>query len=302
MMDARNSVRLGFQNVIASRIFVLVGLLVATLPAAAHPEMLIQIEEVTGQIAADPSNAQLYLKRGDLYRDHGDWPSARADFDRAKALDSGLRLLDFSVGRTWLESGQPKEALPFLNRFLGREPDHAEALILRGRAHAGLGEPLAAASDFNRAIEVRLRGGNIPPPEMFLERARAQTAAGGQHRQEALAGLQQGLELLGGPITLEIEALTVELGLDRLDDALRRVDRLAATAARPEPWLVRRGEILERAGRLAESRRSYLAALDAIAALPPPRRSAGNVPSLELQARNALQRIPDTNARVGGAK
>ena len=143
----------------------------------------------------------------------------------------------------------------------------------------------------------------MPAPELFIARARALVAAGAKHHEEALRGLEEGLALLARPVTLELEALEIELTLKRFDDALARLDRLAAAAPRPEPWLVRRGEILERAGRLADSRRAYTAALDSISTLPQARRDSSFFAKLEQQAQAALERIPvDHTENMGDRK
>lgn len=270
------------------------------LPAVAHTDIEIQLEDVTRQIASDPSDAVLFLKRGELHRVHEDWPAAAADYDNARKLDPKLYLLDFCVGKMRLESGQPKAALTYLNKFLAKEPDDAEGLRLRGHALVRLGDPLAAAVDYSRSVELRTRDGRTPPPDLFIARARALVAAGAKHHEEALQGLKEGLELLSRPVTLELEALEVELILKRTDDAVARVDRLAAGAARPEPWLVRRGEILEQASRLVESRRAYLAALEGIMALPQTRRKSGPLAELEQQARAGLGRIPEDHSESTG--
>jgi len=270
------------------------------LPAVSHPEIELSIQEVTRRIAADPSNASLYLQRGDFYRIHQEWSAAVADFDRARQLDPSLRLLDFSVGKMRFETGQPEAALAHLNRFLAKEHDDAEGLTLRGHILVRLDDPLAAAADYGRAIDLRVGEGAKPPPDLFIWRARALMAAGGKHCTQALRGLEEGLDLLARPITLELEALDVELVLKRFDDALSRADRLASASARPEPWLVRRGGILERSGRLAESRQSYLAALEAITALPASRRNTDTLVKLEREARTALARIPGNHTESMG--
>jgi tetratricopeptide (TPR) repeat protein len=262
-------------------------------PAAAHPEILAEIEGVTRRIEADPASAELYLKRGELYRIDGDWTAAAADYERARQLDPQLHPVEFCTGKMRLEAGDARAALAHLNRFLAVRGDDAEGLALRGRVHVALGEGLAAATDFGRAIERRVAENEAPPPELYIARSRALLQAGAGHADEALSGLAQGLELLARPITLEQEALDVELGAGRTDAALARVERLLATSTlRPEPWLVRRAEILEQAGRPADARRAWRTALDALEAQPALRRTKGFLAALERQARAGLERIP----------
>jgi predicted RNA polymerase sigma factor len=49
--------------------------------------------------------------------------------------------------------------------------------------------------------------------------------------------------------------------MGRFEAALARVDRLGAGAARPETWMLRRGDILRQAGRRGEAAEAYRAAL-----------------------------------------
>jgi len=106
-----------------------------------------------------------------------------------------------------------------------------------------------------------------------------------------LDGLDEGLEALGEPVTLQLYALELETGAKRYDDALRRVNRLAAQSARKEPWLMRRGAILEAAGRNAEAAETYRGALTALDTLPASRRNNNAVRRLETEARAALTRL-----------
>ena len=59
----------------------------------------------------------------------------------------------------------------------------------------------------------------------------------------------QFIAALGEPVTLQLFAVDLEVQRERWDAALERIDRIAARSARQETWLLRRGEILEQAGR-----------------------------------------------------
>jgi len=273
----------------------LLVLIVCILPVArpvhAHQDIEEQIADVTRRIATDSDDARLYLRRGELHRIHEDWPAALADYDRARRLDTELDIVDFCVGRVQLEAGEPRSALRSLDRFLARKPRHPEALLLRGRAHARLGQWRAAATDYDRAISRSVEHGYRPAPETFIERAKVLKSAGPEHHARALGGLEEGIDLLGGPVVLELAALEMERILGRTDDALARLDRLAAGAVRPEPWLVQRGEILETAGRLTEARQAYGLALDALETLPVHRRNVTAMIRWERHAREAVVRL-----------
>lgn len=257
--------------------------LASTPPALAHEDLLARIAALTHRIAQEPANSELYLKRGELFRQHEEWDGALLDFERASKLDPQLTIVDLLRGLTLLEAGNPKPAQLAFDRFLSRHPEHAEALAARGRAWANLGETRAAAADLTRAIAVR------PLPEHYLERAQILAAAG--RADEALQSLDESTDHLGPLVSLQRYAIELELKLGRHDAALARLDALSSGLSRQEAWLVRRGEILERAGRGMEARAVYTQALAALEALPGHLRATRAMAELETRVRAALERL-----------
>ena len=252
--------------------------------AAAHDGLHEQIEAVTAQIRREPKNASLYLKRGELYRLHRRWGLALRDYTRAEDLDPALALVDLARGRMWFEAGRARQSLPWLKRFLSKQPSHSEAFGLRARALAKLGRSAAAAQDFTRAIELS----PDPQPDIYIERARALAATGQLSR--ALGGLDEGIGRLGPVVTLQLYAIELEVGRRHYDAALSRLDSISAQSPRQEVWLARRGDILRSAGRIAEARAAYSAALAALDSLPPWRRQTKAALELEAHLRTALSR------------
>ncbi len=259
-------------------------------PALAHVALEEQIGDLTHRIQHQPDDASLYLRRGELHRIRQEWASALSDYETAQRLDPEMASVDLCLGLLLLETDRPAQARGALDRFLSRRPDHAEGLAFRARSLEMLGDHLAAAADLTRAIE-RSAPPERPRPEYYLDRARAIMAAGDAHMDEALRGLDAGLERLGEPVTLALSAIELEVKAGRYDAALARVDRIATRAARKENWLSRRAEILELAGRLDEARRCHEQTLEAIESLPSARRGAVAVLDLESSARAALRRL-----------
>ncbi len=261
------------------------------LPTAtlAHGELHDRIAAVERRIAREPSNPEHYLLRADLYRQHGDWPSALADLDRAAGLAPENAGALYLRGRVLLDAGRPADARAALESYLTRESEHrdrrASAHLLLAEAAMGLAQPLQAAGHYRRATELAER----PGPQAFLDCARALGAAG-EPIDDALACLDDGLARLGTLPALELPAIELELEAGRFDAALARLDRLAARSPRREHWRVRRGEILEQAGRFQEARAAFLEARAALAALPADRRPrAGR--ELEARIRRGLARL-----------
>jgi tetratricopeptide (TPR) repeat protein len=258
----------------------------------AHGDLDIQIIDVTKEIQKDPKNAELYLRRGELHRAHVDWDRAQADYDYAFALDPKLAVVDFTKGRMFLEANWPWSARIALDRFLTKNPDHTEALITRARTLVKLTNRLAAVQDYTRAL-VRASEGK---PEIYLERAQALAAEGKDHIDDALKGLDEGIQKLGPLVTLQLYAMDLETENKRYDAALTRLEQVMSKSPRKETWLERRGNILRQAGRPDEARASYEAALKAMDTLPPARRYVPAMQELEKRLKDSIQTLSKDRA------
>lgn len=256
-------------------------------PAFAHVADDRQIADLTERIDRSPDDAVLHLRRGELHRARSEWEAAARDYRLARKIDPDLASVDLCMGRMFLEAGRPARAIESIDRFLAGQPGHADALAVRARAFFRLGRNVEAARDFTRAVE-QTRPPRSPDPDLYLDRARALAAAGAPRLHEAIRGLDEGMAALGPLVSLGLYAVELEERLERFEAALERLDRLASQSPRKESWLVRRGDILEAAGRHEEANRAYEQALAAIAHLPPERRSARAVRDLEAKVRSRL--------------
>lgn len=250
-----------------------------------HEDLLDQIARLTRQIEQQPDRAALYFRRGELHRIHEDWPAARQDLERARTLDPELTAADLAIGRVHNGAGEFRRAREALDRFLSRRPDHAEGLIERARARAKLGEAAGAVEDYTKAI-ARMEE---PWAENYIERSEALRSDG--RIDEAIRGLEEGLRKIGPAVPILLALLDLELEAGRIPAALGRVDALAARSDRKDLWLVRRGEILARAGRTREAEQAYAGALSSIEALPAARRRTKFTRELELRAKAGLEAI-----------
>jgi tetratricopeptide (TPR) repeat protein len=250
---------------------------------AAHEDLLVQIDRISRQIEQEPGRAVLYFRRGELRRMHEDWAAAREDLERAATLDPALAAADLALGRLGNQSGDPRRAKASLDRFLAREPDHGEALIERARARVLLGEGSSAVEDFTRG----LRCLEAPRPEHYIERADVLRSQG--RLDEALKGLEEGLGRIGAALSLQLALIDLELETSKIDAALARLEEVARSSDRKDLWLARRGDILRQAGRKAEARSAFTAALASIEALPAARRKTRFTKDLELKVLAGLE-------------
>ena len=164
-------------------------------------------------------------------------------------------------------------------------------LALGGRLRSANLDHRAAARDFDRAIRAYAESGASAPPEIFLERARALVDADPGQIDRALRGLNEGLELLGRPVTLELAALELESSAGRYEAALERIDRHLAVRPGSTAWRMRRGAVLERGGRHAEAGAEYRRVLAGLERLPDHRRNLPGPARQRTEARSALQRF-----------
>jgi tetratricopeptide (TPR) repeat protein len=276
---------------------IVLSLLAVWTPTLAHLGIEEQIAEVTREIETRPRDAALRLKRGELRRAHGDWALAEADYLAARELDPELDAVDLCLGSMLLESGtRLEQARAALDRFLARRPGHAEGLVTRARVLVKMADHAAAVRDYDAAIRALGPPGR-PRPEYYLERADALTALGDARLADAVAGLDEGLALLGQPITLQMKAIDLDMRLGRHDAALSRVEQILSRPGRHEQWLRKRGEIQEAAGKKDAARRSYEEALAAIERLPEGRRALPATRDLESALRLSLSRLAPLPSR-----
>lgn len=226
--------------------------------ARAHPEIEAALARLNADIAARPTDAALYLERGELYARHDDPVAAEANYLRAAELAPDLPRLNVARGALELAGGRPAEARRLLDPVIARFPQDVEARVLRARTLAALKEPAAAVADFTAALTAAAS----PSPDLYLERAALLAPAA------AIASLDEGIARLGPTLALQLRAMALEESLGRIDAAAARITRVAAQSERKESWLKRRGDLFARAGRPREARASYGEALARISDLP----------------------------------
>jgi tetratricopeptide (TPR) repeat protein len=168
------------------------------LPLRAHQDLLLQIEQLDGQISEDPQNTELLIKRGDLYRRHGDWASAEDDFEMVRELSPDHSSIDWFQGRLLVSSGRNEEGIILLTRFVEQDPNHGGAYRVRAEARWNLQQPLLAALDYQLAVNNSER----PSPSLYRSLVLSLVAAGADHTDEAIAVVDDGLNRFAGEISL----------------------------------------------------------------------------------------------------
>lgn len=273
-------------------------LLLLPLAAAAHGDLHDRIQAISRQLEKDPDNAELLLRRGELHRAHAEFDQAIADYDRALQAKPRLTIAEMAKAQAYHDAGWPHSALAALNRYLGKNPETADALTLRGRVQMKLKRPEPAARDFQTAIRLK----SPPPPELYLDRAEALAATGSNGLSAAVASLDDAMRKAGPLITLQLYALDYEVKQQQFEAALKRLETIKARSPRKETWLAREGEIFVAAGRKEEARRAFGEALTTVRKLPTAQRQVPAMVDLENRIIAAIQVLnaPATNALPTG--
>jgi len=255
----------------------------------AHDGLHEQIIAVTKEIAKEPNNANLYLKRAELYRLHEEWKNSERDFNRAEKLNPNLAVVDLGRGKLWLEAKRFSSAKLALERFLMREPNSFEAVLTLARVLSKLNQTENAVKYFTQAIALSPKDS----AEIYLERSLLLGERG--RIDEALRGLDEGIERYGGLVILENYAIDLEVKRSRYDAALTRLDKLAVTMPRKESFLLKRGEILLKAGKKCEARKAFTESLNAIETLSDFRKNVRAIQTMKTDLQKFLEQTPSKN-------
>lgn len=204
-------------------------------PLWAHTDLENQIEVLTRQLVIKPADTEILIRRGELYRRHGDWVAGEADFESVRAIEPDHPTVDWYQGHLLADAQRNQEGLALLTRFLQANPQHSGAFQVRAMAYFELGDPLSAASDFQSAISTSSR----PSPAQYRSLIISLVVAGRQYADRAMQVALSGLEQF--PAEINLLGLAVDLTLAQRD--ARRTEMLIAqvspAVAELPQWLYR---------------------------------------------------------------
>ena len=267
-------------------LFIVIGALFIHAVASAHGDLHWRIESLSEQLTADLGNIELWLKRGELYRQHGEWQSALADLAQANQLDPDNTKINFFIGRVLYQAGKPWQAILHLRRYLRSDPGHANALLYTARSLAALEMPEDASEMYRKAIAKA----PVKTPDHYLEWSDAHFANNVSRLDGAIAILDQGIALLGPIVSLVQRAIELERKTGDLGSAIRYLEMLPSDLASTPRWLTKRADLLWESQRIVKANHAYRQAMDAIDSLPAARRNAPALTMLSQYLRLQLAR------------
>lgn len=239
----------------------------------------------------DPADVNARHDLARAYVEHGDWELALTELDRADAMIPPDSDLDFSLtrARALVIGERAAEARQVLDSFLTKSPGHSVALLERARVLDLLKMPDLSLADYRMTLEITMN----PEPDLFIEVADHLVK---QHLNgEAISVMCKSIETKGQVPSLVLKVMELEMAAGLYDDALKRVDTMAALMPRPEPWMAKRATVLAQAGRIDESKLVWRALLTHIDSLPDLERGSVAMTNLTTQARLALASLESSH-------
>lgn len=240
----------------------------------AHGDIHEQIEKTSKRIEKDPDNANLYLKRGQLYANHNEFKEAKTDYLKARQLNVDLEITDLLLAKAFSANKEPNEALIYANTFLKNQPNNPNGLIVRAGIFQQLKNNFAVKRDLEKAFD------NIknPTPTHYV------TIAEAHHSdfEVAIYWLKKGQARFGFDIVLKEKEVKILVENEEYDRALLAVNEILERSPRKEKWLFQKGEISEKSNQKEVALTNYNATLAAIQNLP--KRIQGTRKMMELEA------------------
>ena len=210
--------------------------------AVAHSDVDPDIAEVTAELANQPDNVSLLLRRGQLYRSNGKFIESLNDLEHAWLLDRENRQVALERCRTLVALGRESEAEAALNQYLQGEAGVSRVMALVERAHlyARTNRADLAIVDFSEAIDF------YPTVELYMARGHLQEEVG--RLDAAAAGYGEGLSHLPQASILRRELIRVKTAQGHYQEVLTLIDQELASAAVKTDWYLRRAEVLAALG------------------------------------------------------
>lgn len=223
--------------------------------AEGHEGMDPEILTLTEKLEKEPNRVDWLVIRGQVYRSYGKYEESLLDLERAWLLDpDNIKvLLERSLTLSAMEHDQEAEAA--LNQLLRRDMGDLRMFALAERAVilARTGRPEAAINDYTVLLGIQ------PVGEVYLRRSQLLESL--DRYEEAAAGYQEGLTVLGDSFLLKKGLIDLRIKQGRYDHALDLIDEQILRAPVKTQWYLQRAEILSRLGQVQEAGKTYEQAL-----------------------------------------
>ena len=228
----------------------------------AHPGVQEALRHYDRLIEQSPRDQALYVQRGIVYSNDGQYEQARADFTRAAELGDPV-LVSFDFGVLHYRMGEFPASRRYFDAWLQRFPDHAAGLEYRARLRRDAGDHDGAIADFRRVFALAPR----PNPGDYISVAEMLESRGDEGVAAALGVLDQANAKLGVTPQVQRKAIALEMRRKQPERAIERMRALESTLGASPDWKVEMGELMLLTGRSEEAQAWFRKAADQLAGL-----------------------------------
>jgi tetratricopeptide (TPR) repeat protein len=208
----------------------------------AHPGQHDQLQQVNRHLEQAPTGQELYVQRGIIYSEGGQYDEAMADFQHARTLGPPV-LVAFQLGVLCYRMEAYERAVSYLNAYLEQFPNYAPAYDYLARIARDTGDyDLAVAR-----LETYFRLHESPNPGHYLAAANMLAETG--RYEQALAIIDQGQASLGIIPQLQRAAVALEVQRKQPEQGLQRLLTLQEMLGSSPAWRVDMADLLIMVGR-----------------------------------------------------
>lgn len=254
-------------------------------PVGGHGFLHEEIAILSARLKKQPNNAELLVRRAQLYREHRQPEAARADLKHALFQDSRLPSALLAMARLEREAGNVVAAKEAMASLLEQHADNVEALTEKARIHESLKEWVEAAETWQNLLD----RSEDTSASVALSCARALCRISPADFGGARAVLERALSHHPRVIALHQELAAVWIRLKHFEKAGQQLDQLHAIYPGLSPrLLVEEATLWQEHGRKKEATLAWRQARGAFAKLSAHRQSLPGFQSLKAQIDDAL--------------
>ena len=230
----------------------------------AHPGVSAALDYYDHQIEKSLQNQALYIQRGIIYSNDGQYQKAEADFSRAAELGDPV-VVSYDLGVLHYRKKEFDTAKRYFNAYLKRFPDHTKCLEYRARLLRDARDFDAALNDLRRVFALEQR----PNPGLYFSAAQMLQSSGGDGIQKALNLIDEANLKLGLMPQLQRYAIDLEIQRNAPIKAIERLQTLKPMLGKSPEWKVEMGELLLNLGRNDEAKQYFREAAEQLDTLRP---------------------------------
>ena len=223
-----------------------------------------RLNAVNRELSTQPKNAELWARRGRVYRDEGKWGKAARDFAFAYQLDPHYVKALYWKAEVLFRAGHFDRARLAAYRYIKQKPQDSDAYILLGRIYSGLAKFNIAIRHYNRAIVLD----DLVDVIVYRERLQIQQRINTKAYSRMIRGLMDGIKRQGYISELVEPLVDIYIEISKFAKAREVIKKLPSSVRMSAYWLNRQADIEKKSGDLWRAKQLYESCLNTILNMP----------------------------------